>query len=68
MIKKLLQLLNIHYWKEEYTTGVNTYYSCTVCNSRVYTTSDCGYQPLNYKWLYGKSDFDISNPPECENQ
>ena len=64
MINSFLHLFGVHIWEKVYTTGVNSYYQCSVCKDRRFSSSDCGYQPLNYMWLYGKSDFDSKNPPE----
>lgn len=64
MIKKFLHLFGVHIWEKVYTTGVNSYYQCSVCKERRFSSSVCGYQPLNYEWLYGKTDFDSKNPLE----
>jgi len=45
-----------HRW-ELVHDGFTKYYQCRKCPARmIYQPENCGYQPVNFKWLIGEDD------------
>lgn len=45
-----------HRWKTVKNTGSTMYQKCKDCDSRQILQCEGGYQPINFKWLLGKTN------------
>jgi len=45
-----------HKWDRIYFNGVSEYFVCSKCNSRKVKQNAGCYQPIDWKWMHGKTN------------